>query len=63
MSDSYFNTDIATSVRLTGTTKLYRISKRSGTPYITYKRKTRVLFANPIGGAYINVEGVRVFFV
>ena len=59
----YYNTEISDTVRLGAGGKLYRISKRKGVPYITYKRKTRVLFANPIGGAFINVRGTRIYFL
>ena len=59
----YYNTEISDTVRLGVGGKLYRISKRKGVPYITYKRKTRVLFANPLGGTFINVGGTRVYFV
>ncbi len=59
----YYNTAISDTVRLGAGGKLYRISKRKGVPYITYKRKTRVLFSNPIGGAFINVGGTRIYFL
>lgn len=60
---TYYDTNISDTVRLGAGGKLYRISKRDGVPYITYQRKTRVLFTNPVGGAYINVEGSRVYFL
>lgn len=63
MNQNYYNTTFFTHVRINGSTKLYRIRKHDGVPYITYKRKTRVLFKNPVGGAYINVYGTRVYFV
>ena len=59
----YYNTEISDTVRLGVGGKLYRIIERKGVPYITYKRKTRVLFSNPIGGAFINVGGTRVYFL
>ena len=59
----YYNTEISDTVRLGGGSKLYRISKRKGVPYITYKRNTRVLFSNPIGGAFININGTRIYFL
>lgn len=60
MTDSYYSTEISTTVRLGS--KLYRITKRKGVPYVTHKRKTRVLYRNPVGGAYINLQGSRVYF-
>ena len=57
----YYNTEISDSVRNNG--KLYRISKRDGVPYITYRRRTRVLYTNPVGGSYINVNGSRIYFL
>ena len=63
MNQYYYDTALSTSVRINGSTKLYRIRKHDGVPYITYKRKTRVLFKGPVGGAYINVNGTRVYFV
>ena len=63
MSNEYYDTNISTTVRLPGTQKLYRIRTHSQVPYITYKRKTRVLFKGPISGAFINVDGTRVYFV
>ena len=59
----YYNTEISDTVRLGAGGKLYPISKRKGVPYITYKRKTRVLFSNPIGGAFINIGGTRIYFL
>ena len=61
----YYNTEISDTVRLGAGGKLYRISVRGPgrTPYITYKRKTRVLFSNPIGGAFINIGGTRIYFL
>ena len=56
----YYNTDISGIVRLGS--KAYRISVRNKVPYVTYRRRTRVLFSNPVGGAFINVEGSRVYF-
>ena len=63
MNSNYYDTNISTSVRLGAGGKLYRIRTRKGVPYITYKRKTRVLFKGPISGAFINVDGTRVYFV
>lgn len=64
MNSPYYNTEISTTVRDPNTKKLYRISLRNDVPYVTYRRRTRVLFANPVGGsAYINVKHVRVYFV
>ena len=63
MSNEYYDTKISTSVRLTGTQKLYRIRTHKQVPYISYKRKTRVLFKGPVSGAFINVNGSRVYFV
>lgn len=61
--NTYYNTVISDTVRLPGSDKLYRISKRKDVPYITYKRKTRVLFEGPLKqGAFINVDGGRVYF-
>ena len=63
MSNEYYDTNISTSVRLGVGGKLYRIRTHKQVPYITYKRKTRVLFKGPISGAFINVGGSRVYFV
>lgn len=63
MNNTYYDTNISDTVRLGPNGKLFHISKRGGVPYITYERKTRVLFANPVGGAYINVHGSRVYFL
>jgi len=60
---NYYDTQISTTVKSNITKKSHRISKRRGVPYITYNRKTRVLFANPIGGAYINLDGSRIYFL
>lgn len=62
MSD-YYNTQLSNAVRESVTKKLYRISVRKKIPYITYKRKTRVLFKGPISGAFINVNGTQVYFI
>lgn len=62
-TDSYYDTEISTTVKNKATNKSHRIRKIKQVPYVTYNRRTRVLFANPIGGAYINVEGKRVFFL
>ena len=62
MSD-YYNTQLSNAVRESVTKKLYRISVRKKIPYITYKRKTRVLFKNEISGAYVNIGGSRVYFL
>ena len=66
MTDPYYDTNISTSVRKVGTNKLYRITQRKMgdtlVPYVTHERKTRVLFKNPVGGAYINLHGSRVYF-
>lgn len=59
--NDYYNTDVSTTVKHDG--KSYRIRKHYGVPYITYKRRTRVLYTNPVGGAYINVNGSRVYFL
>lgn len=59
----YYNTEISDTVRLSAGGKFYRISKRKGVPYITYKRNTRVLFKSAVGGAYININGSRVYFL
>ena len=63
MSNEYYDTNISTSVRRGAGGKLYRIRTHNQVPYITYKRKTRVLFKGPISGAFINVDGSRVYFV
>lgn len=62
-NDPYYNTDISTSVRIATGKRLFRISKRNGVPYITFRRKTRVLFQNPVGGAFITIDGTRYYFV
>lgn len=62
MSD-YYNTKISNTVRDCITKKLYRISVRNKIPYVTYKRNTRVLFKSAIRGAYININGSRVYFL
>jgi hypothetical protein len=62
MNQKYYDTNISDTVRLGPGGKLFHISKRDGVPYITYQRKTRVLFANPVGGAYVNIGGSRVYF-
>jgi flavorubredoxin len=59
-TQTHYNTAISDTVRLGS--KQYRIRKHDGIPYITYKRKTRVLFSNPVGGAYVNIGGSRVYF-
>ena len=59
----HYDTRISSAVRFGAGGKLFHISVRNGTPYITYKRKTRVLFKSPTTGAYINVEGSRVYFL
>lgn len=63
-NQTHYDTQISDTVRLSGSTsvKRFRIRKHNQVPYITYKRKTRVLFSNPVGGAYINVGGSRVYF-
>lgn len=62
----YYDTRISTAVRHTASNKLHRISVRGSeeqqVPYITYKRKTRVLYRHDMGGAYINVGAKRVYF-
>lgn len=63
MSNEYYDTNISTSVRLSSSQKQYRIRIHKQVPYITYKRKTRVLFKGPISGAFINIDGARVYFV
>lgn len=63
MRNEYYDTNISTSVRHGFCGKLYRIRTHNQVPYITYKRKTRVLFKGPISGAFINVDGSRVYFV
>jgi hypothetical protein len=60
MSD-YYDTRISTTVRHSG--KLYRIRKHNQVPYVTYNRRTRVLYKNYLGGAYINVNGTRIYFL
>lgn len=60
---TYYNTELSTTVRESVTKKLYRIRVHDKVPYITYKRKTRVLFKNEISGAYINIDGSRVYFL
>lgn len=62
MSD-YYNTQLSNTVRESVTKKLYRISVRNKIPYVTYKRNTRVLFKNEISGAYVNINGSRVYFL
>lgn len=63
MNSKYYDTRISDTVRYAGPGgKLYRISVREQVPYITHERRTRILFANPIGGAFINVKGSRVYF-
>lgn len=58
----YYDTRVSNSVRAKNK-KLYRISVRNKVPYITYDRKTRVLYRNGnFGGAYINIFGYRVYF-
>lgn len=59
----YYNTEISDTVRLSAGSKLYRISKRKDVPYVTYKRNTRVLFKSVVGGAYININGTRIYFL
>lgn len=61
--NAHYNTNISDTVLLKATNKRYRISVRNQVPYITYNRKTRVLFSNPVGGAYVNVGRSRVYFV
>ena len=60
---TYYNTAISATVRNTITKKIHRIRKIGDVPYVTYKRKTRVLFQNPVGGAFINVDHNRVYFL
>lgn len=63
MSQTYYNTAVSDTVQHPATNKRYRISKRKGVPYITYQRKTRVLFEGMLGfGAYVNVGGERIHF-
>lgn len=61
--NKYYDTNISDTVIQQNSRKRYRISVRGGVPYITYARKTRVLFCNPVGGAYINIKGYRIYFV
>lgn len=61
-TSTYYDTNISSTVRHTLSRKLYRISVRRDVPYITYKRKTRVLYKALVKGAYINVENVRIYF-
>lgn len=61
--NNYYNTEISSTVKNTATRKNYRIRKIEGVPYVTLDRRTRVLFENPTGGAYINIKGSRVYFV
>lgn len=59
---SYFNHQLCSTVRDPFTKKLYRITVRYGVPYITYQRKTRVLFARDWGlGAYVNIYDTSVY--
>lgn len=63
MSQTYYNTAISDTVRHPGTKKLHRIRTHKGVPYITFKRKTRVLFTGVLGvGAYVNVAGEKIYF-
>ena len=62
-TNQYWNVNISNIVKSCATKKSHRIRVRHGTPYVTYERKTRVLFTNPVGGAYINVGGNRVYFL
>ena len=61
MKTNYYDTNISNVVRQGN--KIYRIRKHYEVPYITYKRKTRVLFKGEVSGAYINIGGSRVYFV
>lgn len=63
MRNEYYDTKISTSVRQSAGGKLYRVRTHKKVPYITYKRKTRVLFKGPVTGAFINVDGTRVYFI
>lgn len=58
---NYYDTKISDTVRGPGN-KLYRISVRNQVPYITYNRKTRVLYKNNFGGAVINIGYGQVYF-
>lgn len=60
---TYYDTNISETV--TQGNKRYRISKRDGVPYVTYKRKTRVLWqlSGLTRQAYINVGPDKVFFL
>ncbi len=60
--NTYYDTRISDAVRGPGN-KLYRISVRNQVPYITYARKTRVLYKNNVRGAYINVHNSRIYFL
>jgi hypothetical protein len=57
----YYDTKIFDTVRGPGN-KLYHISVRNHVPYVTYKRKTRVLYQNKVAGAFINIGCNRVYF-
>lgn len=59
----YYNTEISSTVKNTVTRKIHRIRKIYSVPYVTVDRRTRVLFENPAGGAYINVKGSRIYFI
>lgn len=59
---NYYDTKISDTVRGPGN-NLYRISVRNQVPYITVYRKTRVLYKNIYGGAYVNIGETRVYFL
>lgn len=63
MKATYYDTRISETVRHNGTSKIHRIRKHDGVPYITFKRKTRVLFKSELTGAFVNVNGDRVYFL
>lgn len=62
MSDYYDNPG-ASEVRNPVTHKNHRIRVHGGVPYITFNRKTRVLFKGPLGlGGEIHVNGDTIHF-
>lgn len=42
--------------------KRHRIRTHHGTPYITYKRATRILYQDKFGNAFINLKDKREYF-
>lgn len=50
-------------VRYTPSGKSHRIRYHNGVPYITFKRKTRVLYQGPLGlGGQIHIGSKNVHF-